>query len=133
MLVAGKVSWFGGPFDKGVAPDEDLAFIYSVDDAPHLFLPRQPPDTTGLARRLNPLTLFLAMRWDYDETPREQLLAQPALIIAPLTGRSVLAWPADWGPHSDTNRVADVSMAVMFALGIVTDDEVEVEYPYTKK
>ena len=46
MILKGKCSWFGGPNDKGVSPSEGLAFIYELDDAPHLFLPQQPPGTT---------------------------------------------------------------------------------------
>jgi N-acetylmuramoyl-L-alanine amidase len=34
--------------------------------------------------------------------------------------------PADWGPHVDTGRVADLSPGLMKELGIDTDDEVEV-------
>ena len=45
----GKVSHFGGPQDTGVSPSEGLAFIYNYDEAPHLFLDKQPPNTTGLA------------------------------------------------------------------------------------
>ena len=53
LTVRGKVSHFGGPADAGVSPSEGLAFIYNEDDtAPWLFLPNQPPNTTGLARRL---------------------------------------------------------------------------------
>lgn len=133
MKVSGKVSWFGGPADGGVAPDEGLAFIYDVSDAPHLFLPDQPPDTTGLARRLNPNMPFVACRWDYDETPRDLLLAGIALVYAPKTQRAFIAAPADWGPHQDTGRVADISSGLMQALGIETDDEVEVVFPVTYK
>ena len=39
MQVTGKVSWFGGPDDTGVSPSEGLAFIYDIDDAPHLGKP----------------------------------------------------------------------------------------------
>jgi N-acetylmuramoyl-L-alanine amidase len=42
----------------------------------------------------------------------------------------VKVFPADWGPNTSTDRVADVSPAVLEALGIQTDDEVEVIYPY---
>src|SRR5262249_43925534 len=63
--AVGKCSWFGGPDDTGVSPSEGLAFITSVDQAPQLFLPSQPAGTTGLARRLNPYTHFVACRWDY--------------------------------------------------------------------
>jgi hypothetical protein len=36
---------------------------------------------------------------------------------------------ADWGPHEDTDRVADLSPALMEALDLTTDDEVEIIYP----
>ena len=130
MKLRGKVSWFGGPEDTGVSSSEGLAFIYSVDDAPHLFLPQQPPGTTGLARRLNPDKLYLACRWDYDEHPKPSLLQHTALVRNVLTDEAVEVYPADWGPHVDTDRIADVSPGVMEALGLVTDDEVEVLYPY---
>ena len=130
--LRGKCSWFGGPNDKGVAPDEGLAFIYEVNQAPHLFLPQQPPNTTGLARRLDSHAHFIACRWDYEITPREMLLEQVALIRAVKTGRALICYPADWGPHVDTGRVADISQGLMEALGIQTDEEVEVIFPYSK-
>ena len=37
-----------------------------------------------------------------------------------------MALPADWGPNEKTGRVADLSPGLMEALGIDTDDEVEV-------
>ena len=124
----GKCSWFGGPDDTGVSSDEGLAFFYEVDDAPHLFLPEQPAGTTGLARRLDPDRPYVACRWDYDVTPKE-MLAQPYPALIRASGVEMLAWPADWGPHEDTDRAADVSPSVMEKLGIETDDEIEVIYP----
>ena len=129
MKVSGKVSWFGGPMDEGVSPDEGLAFIYDVSDAPYLFLPEQPPGTTGLARRLNPEMPYVACRWDYDELSKETLLDVIAVVYAPKTGRAFFAAPADWGPHEDTGRVADISSGLLQALGLETDDEVEVICP----
>jgi len=46
------------------------------------------------------------------------------------TGRSFTAFPSDWGPHQSTGRVADLSPGLMADLGIETDDEVEVIYPF---
>jgi N-acetylmuramoyl-L-alanine amidase len=132
-ILRGKVSWFGGPEDMGVAPDEGLAFIYEVNDAPHLFLSYQPEGTSGLARRLNPEAYYIACRWDYDETPRDMLLEEMAVIHAPKTGKSLKVYPADWGPHVDTDRIADISPGAMMYLGITTDDEVEVIFPFTKR
>ncbi len=133
LNLKGKVSWFGGPEDTGVSPSEGLAFIYDVDDAPHLFLSYQPSGTTGLARRLNPDALYIATRWDYDQYPKDYLLTEMAMVRSPKTGKQVKVYPADWGPHVDTNRVADVSPAVLEYLGIKTDDEVEVVFPFTSR
>jgi N-acetylmuramoyl-L-alanine amidase len=133
MKVSGKVSWFGGPDDSGVAPDEGLAFISDVEQAPHLFLPHQPEGTTGLARRLDDDQFYVACRWDYDETPKAMLLEHMALVRATRTGRMRLAYPADWGPHEDTDRVADISPGLMDELGIDTDDEVEILFPAGEK
>jgi N-acetylmuramoyl-L-alanine amidase len=128
--LIGKCSWFGGPNDEGVDPDEGLAFIDSVNDAPHLFLPYQPQGTTGLARRLNPYTHYLAMRWDYDKTPKSELLNTVARVKNLATGVALQAIPADWGPNEATGRVADLSPSLMNDLGLATDDDVEIVHPY---
>jgi hypothetical protein len=47
-------------------------------------------------------------------------------VHAPKTGKRYKARPADWGPHTSTDRVADVSPALLDALGIITDDDVEI-------
>jgi len=100
VSFSGKCSHFGGPADMGVDADEGLAFLYEVEDAPHLFLEEQPSGTTGLARRLDPATFYVACRWDYDVTSKEMLRDQSllALVRAKKTGRKFYAWPADWGP-----------------------------------
>jgi hypothetical protein len=54
-------------------------------------------------------------------------LSKQALVSA--GNKSVLAWPADWGPHTSTGRVADVSLAVLRELDIETDDTVTVVFP----
>ncbi len=128
--LSGACSWFGGPDDMGVSEDEGLAFVYEVDDAPWLFLPEQPEGTSGLARRLDPDVFYVAVRWDYDETPKSELPRMVARVRAPATGKAFLCHPADWGPHEDTGRVADLSPGLMAALGIATDDVVEVAYPW---
>lgn len=127
--ASGRCSWFGGPNDTGVSPSEGLAFIYSYDQRPDLFLPQQPPGTTGLARRLDPDVFYIACRWNYDSTPKEMLADASLQAIVRANGRELRAWPADWGPHSDTNRICDLSPGLMAALGVETDDTVEVIYP----
>jgi hypothetical protein len=130
LKAKGAASWFGGPDDAGVAPDEGLAFLYEVDDKPDLFLDDQPAGTTGLARRLDPDEHYIAMRWDYDTFSKTFLRGDVyAKVRAPKTGREFLAAPADWGPHVNTNRIADISPGLMAHLGIETDDEIEVAFP----
>jgi N-acetylmuramoyl-L-alanine amidase len=135
--VRGRCSYFGGPDDMGVAPDEGLAFIYTVEDKSDLFLSYQPEDTTGLARRLNPAVPYVACRWPYTSENKDQwrdvLLREMALVTNKRTGAFVKAYPADWGPHEDTDRVADLSQKVMEKLDLATDDEVEIVFPYTSR
>ena len=133
LNLKGKVSSFGGPDDLGVSPSEGLALYSDVSQAPHLFLSYQPEGTSGLARRLNPETFYVAARWDYDQYPKSVLTEEMALIHAPKTGKSLKLYPADWGPHEDTDRVADISPGAMAYLGIQTDDEVELLFPFTSR
>jgi N-acetylmuramoyl-L-alanine amidase len=128
LTLNGKASWFGGPNDTGVAPDEGLAFIYKVEDAPQLFLPYQPAGTTGLARRLDPSVYYFAARFDYSVTPKQMLLGTKGLVRVK-GGLEFIASPADWGPNANTGRVADLSPSLMDALKIKTDDVVEVIFP----
>jgi N-acetylmuramoyl-L-alanine amidase len=130
--AVGRCSYFGGPEDMGVSDDEGLAFIYEVEDAPFLFLPECAPGTEnkGLARKLNPFVHYVACRWDYNVTPKKTMLNDMALVRAVESGLAFKAFPADWGPHQNTGRVADLSPSLMDDLGISTDDEVEVIFPY---
>jgi hypothetical protein len=47
-----------------------------------------------------------------------------------MTGVEMKAIPADWGPHESTDRIADLSPSLMEDLGLETDDEVEIIFPY---
>jgi len=127
--ATGRCSWFGGPDDTGVSASEGLAFLYDYDDAPHLFLPEQPAGTSGLARRLNPGVMYIACRWDYSVTSKDTLARPSVQALVRAHGKEALAWPADWGPHESTHRVADLSPALMELLELGTDDTVEVIYP----
>jgi hypothetical protein len=57
-------------------------------------------------------------------------LSERALVRAKRTGIELTAFPADWGPNENTGRIADISPGLMDDLGIGTDDEVEVTFPY---
>ena len=130
--AVGKMSHFGGPEDTtGLTEDEGLAFIYEItSDNQQLFLPIN--DGTGLARQLNPFINYIACRWDYDVTSKDMLAdsGARALVRSVKSGRSALAFPADWGPNENTGRVADLSPGLCEILDLETDDEVEVIYPY---
>ena len=139
FTVRGPCSWFGGPDDDGVSASEGLAFIYPGEEEQfaHLFLPEQPSDTTGLARRLDcDRVMYIACRWPYDAGVPKDLLRQQqfkALVRNPANGREVYCYPADWGPNEEETggRVADLSLAAMAALELETDDDVEIIYPAT--
>jgi hypothetical protein len=130
----GKVSYFGGPDDDGVSDSEGLAFLSSVQDKPYVFLPQGTPGTEnkGLARCLNPHTHFIACRWNYDVTSKSMLASDDVALVRSRKDpdRALIAHPVDWGPHQDTGRVADLSPSLLADLGLETDDEVEVIYPY---
>ena len=102
IVAEGKVSHFGGPNDMGVSASEGLAFIYTTEDQPVLFLSYQPEGTSGLARRLNPDVPYIAMRWPYDANTkarwREVLLQEMALVEAPETGKAIKCYPRRLGP-----------------------------------
>lgn len=130
-IISGPCSWFGGPLDEGVSPSEPLAWWETWDQvvrdsAEGLFLDRQPPNTTGLARRLDPQEFYIAMRWDYSEIPKADLVRTICLVRSPDTCLAFWARPADWGPHSDTNRICDISAGLMESLEVETDWELEI-------
>ena len=126
--VEGKMSTFGGPHDHGMTPSEGLALFTKSDllnpKFSHLFLSAPPPGTTGLGRRLNPESLYIACRWDYDRTSKEFLRNTLALIQNPQNKKSAQARPVDWGPKASTGRVADLSPGLAATLGLDTDDDV---------
>src|SRR4051812_26230762 len=71
----GKMSTFGGPSDTGIPSGANRALFFNnpsdADANPDLFLPHQPPGSTGLGRRLDPQAKYLACRWDYIATPKD--------------------------------------------------------------
>lgn len=136
MEFHGKISTFGGPTDGGVDFHEGLALIAKSDLKNwwfrYLFLPNQPIDTTGLARRLDPSAYYIAMRWNYwgdnnpsllpIHTPRN-VLRQSSFVLVKANGKSALARPVDWGPHVKTGRIADISPGLATYLNLSTDEE----------
>jgi hypothetical protein len=130
IILKGKMSHFGGPNDHGVTASEGLALFDAADlaTAPAgLFLPNQPPGTTGLARRLNPNAKYLACRWNYTLTPKGFLRSTQVTVSA--KGKSVAAQPVDFGPAIETGRIADLSLGLADILGLDTDDTCSVAIP----
>jgi hypothetical protein len=132
LTTRGKMSYFGGPNDHGVAADEGLALFEQSDTAKYqrLFLATQPAGTTGLARRLNPEVHYIAMRWNYDLTTRAYLRDARVMVRNPETEREAFAQPVDWGPNIKTGRIADLSPSLAEYLGLKTDDQCVVTVPY---
>jgi len=125
------MSTFGGPDDSGVSASEGLALVEpsQLQQVKDYFLPTQPPGTTGLARRLNPKTFYLACRWDYEKTSKSFLLESLVTVTNPQNGKTAQAKPVDWGPNKNTGRIADLSPGLAKFLGLQTDQEVEVVIP----
>ncbi len=131
--ITGRMSTFGGPRDTGVTPSENLALVWdqaTFARVPEYFLPRQPPRTTGYARRLNPETFYIACRWNYAETPKSYLLGIMVDVTNPRTGATAKAKPIDWGPHERVNRTADLSPGLAAHLGLETNDQCVVVVPH---
>lgn len=124
---SGRCSLFGGQFDTGVTPDEDLALAEESDivdnDSPlnGLWLAEQPPGTTGLARRLNLFSFYCACRWDYQKTSRDTLRRSYVVVFNNRNKRVALVKPVDWGPNIRTGRVIDLSPGAAYYLGLSTD------------
>jgi hypothetical protein len=132
-VLRGPCSYFGGPNDKGVKDDEGLALVERSDFGHGtwggIFLPTQPPGTTGLARALNPDAHYIACRWDYTETSKKYLQGITVTVKNPANGKTATdVRPVDWGPGIKS-RVADLSPGLMAFLGLNTDDIVEVSIP----
>jgi len=127
------MSTFGGPNDKGVKPDENLA-LYAAQKStklapdPKLFLHDQPESTSGTARRLNPESFYLAMRWK-EGTDYAHLRSIKIKVRNTQTRKSAEAYAVDFGPGKATGRVADLSPGLAKYLGVETDDDVTVTLP----
>jgi len=130
-ISTGKMSTFGGPSDTGMSATEGLALLTNADlNNPRyagMFLPQQPSGKPGLSHRLNPDAYYIAMRWDY-KNPSFSALRAGYVKVTNAEGRSVKAFPADWGPNADTGRICDLSPGVAQALGLETDDTVSVQF-----
>ncbi|MGH7983040.1 MAG: hypothetical protein ACREFF_07815 [Candidatus Udaeobacter sp.] len=122
MTITGKCSEFGGPNYHGVGEQEGLALIDFSDlhDWWFRYLFRHPYDQTlGLARNLNIVAYYCAIRWKYEQTPRAQL--RNSLVRVSSNGHVCYCRPVDWGPNKDTGRIIDLSPGALQKLRLTTD------------
>ena len=132
MHLEGTMSTFGGPRDRGVGSKDGLALVDSsnFDKFKDLFLADQPKGTSGLARRLDPSTMYIACRWDYIHPLQADLRKGIFVKVTnPATGVWKNARPVDWGPNEKTGRIADLSPGLAQALGLESDGKVTVDWP----
>ena len=125
----GKMSTFGGPADEGMSEIEGLAIFETMKEAEahgaaDFFMGADEAGAIGLGRRLHVEKLYVACRWNYQETLRAFL--QDAVAHVSANGKTVLMRPMDWGPNVNTGRAADLSPGGAEALGLSTDDTCEV-------
>ncbi len=110
IYFKGKMSTFGGPEETGMAPDEGLALVDRYDDEQYreYFLSHQPSGTTGLGRRLNPETFYIACRWNYRMTPKSALRKIKVEVRNPSNGLVAEAKPVEIPAvlHSECSRRA---------------------------
>jgi hypothetical protein len=128
IKLVGPMSVFGGPDDRGVSASEGLALVPTYAAKPEVFLNHQPPGTTGLARRLDTSKHYIACRWDYHATT-PAWLHQHVVRVSNRKGVTIDCIPVDWGPNARTGRIADMSPGAAHALGLQTNDTVEVDIP----
>ena len=129
-VVTGKMSRFGGEHDTTMLPEENLALVWDAPSAARypgwFFTPAEKPQFPGYARRLKPGLRYIAIRWQYSETPKSflHLPTTTCTVINPANGKKIEGVrPIDWGPNQDTTgRDIDLSPQVIQDLGLKTDD-----------
>jgi hypothetical protein len=116
---------------RRVAPDEGLAFISDVMQAPHLFLPlsakrhERPGASAKSERALHRDDLGL-----FANAARNAAVKEGARACRAHWHRAD-GFPGRLGTERNTGRIADISPGLMVDdLGITTDEEVEVTFPY---
>jgi hypothetical protein len=118
QFVSGTVSWFGGPTDTGVSATETGAVTGEVLRRLHNPM---SPTASDLASRPADF-YYVAMRWKYAPRGVSWLRSARMLVINPATGARVVVRPVDWGPHTRTGRIVDLSPQALRDLGLETDD-----------
>ncbi|RMG94864.1 MAG: hypothetical protein D6705_15060 [Deltaproteobacteria bacterium] len=122
--VAGRSSWFGGPNDNGVGPTETGAITGEI--LRQLNDPVNPSKADLDARPED--FYYVAMRWNYGPNGKSWWKDARIVVRNPATGTQVVVRPVDWGPHTSTQRIVDLSPQAMTDLGASTDDVLHVAF-----
>lgn len=122
--VEGRVSWFGGPRDTGIGPTDTGAI--TGERVRDLNVPEDPGAPTLASRPED--YYWVAMRFSYSPNGRSFWRDARLLLRNPSTGRSIVVRPVDWGPHTRTRRIIDLSPQAISDLGLVTDEQVLIAF-----
>jgi len=123
-LVDGTVSWFGGPTDGG---DSSVGLGAITGERVSALNDPIAPTEAILAARPEDY-YFAAMRFSYRPNGVAFWAAARLLVVNPRTGAAIVVRPVDWGPHTFTRRLIDLSPQSLTDLGIVTDDHALVSF-----
>lgn len=130
IKFSGKISIFGGKDDLGMVNDTGLA-LYELKEADArrdlFYTESELGESCPTWKRLKTDSFYCAYRFD-PKKRRSNLQKTMVIIENPRNKKWLYASLVDWGPSASTNRVLDVSPGVAKALGIKTDDEVEVAH-----
>lgn len=123
-LVDGTVSWFGGPSDTG---DSAVGTgTITQERVSELNDPVNPTEAILAARPED--YYFAAMRFAYRPNGVAFWAAARLLVVNPRTGAAIVVRPVDWGPHTFTRRLIDLSPQSLVDLGLVTDQHALVSF-----
>lgn len=141
---SGKMSTFGGAKDKGdrcygqaLVPADNAYDLYqrhealvamglfvvgATDPLPRVTDWRGRECTAGISYLLNPKSYYVAMRWARSGRP----VPRRDRVVVLAGDRACVCAPTDWGPAKSTGRNIDISPGCEEALGLTTDDRVEI-------
>lgn len=122
--VQGRVSWFGGPEDHSIPWGATMAI--TGENARSLNSPVNPSADVLRSRPAD--YYWIAMRWDYSPNGREFWRNARFYLRNPRTGRKIVVRAVDWGPHTRTGRILDLSPQAIRELGLSTDQDAQVSF-----
>ncbi len=122
--VQGRISWFGGPEDRSIGPRDTGAI--TGERVRELNSPLRPSAEYAAAN--GEAYYWIAMRWNYSPNGRSFWRNARFILRNPRTGTKVVVRAVDWGPHTRTGRILDLSPQAIKDLGLSTDDEAQIAF-----